>query len=431
MGELFRACMVEFANMGIPSWSSSWRTELIYGEELMKYQPPGPRNRTWGFIVFVVSGISILGPCALQTLDSNAGSGKVATSRCRGEVDKGPRGEHRDQGKAQKCPPVNPGVNDVPLVDRPSKKQLACLDEVLWWLPADTETITVSHGPMFVDPWNGGDPGERGVQTSSRNAFEGMLPGEIAGPGTHRLFDQRKVSLLVQGFRKFEMIAPAGEDGPVDFWFEGCQVLIFEEDLGEGADSLVQRLRGRAKKLDVVEGHIVARFDVQQTSGRQEILIARPESNVLLIAFHSGYLAEVLSRMQSRAKQRAFSDELPEWKYLDRTAPEWAIRHFDRMPKNDPTSPFNQENGPDDTLAVGVVYVRRPNQAATIYYLSENADAVEKIRSTWGGGLPGKIEIRQPKQGVVESQFRIVTRNDQLVFEVNMLYWIMGIFIQI
>jgi hypothetical protein len=108
---------------------------------------------------------------------------------------------------------------------------------------------------------------------------------------------------------------------------------------------------------------------------------------------------------------------LPEWKYVNKQAQFWGLRHFDRTQADeDPTSPFvggKSENVPDDA-AIGLTYQSDPSneRKATLTYLSGARAEIRKIEE---GRFPTSaepearaglhIQYRELEPGVIQSTY--------------------------
>ncbi|MEZ4487746.1 MAG: hypothetical protein R3F51_09185 [Cyanobacteriota/Melainabacteria group bacterium] len=60
------------------------------------------------------------------------------------------------------------------------------------------------------------------------------------------------------------------------------------------------------------------------------VYVCMPLDGVLLVANNSCYLQETLRRMKDENSSPAFDDSLPEWNYVDKSMPFWALRHYDK-----------------------------------------------------------------------------------------------------
>ena len=88
----------------------------------------------------------------------------------------------------------------------------------------------------------------------------------------------------------------------------------------------------------------------------------------------------MLARMKGAKGERALPDSLSEWKYVNKQAQFWGLRHFDKgKASEDPTSPFGgrkSDNLPDDE-AVGLTYqcnLSKERNAILIYFSGPETD---------------------------------------------------------
>ena len=139
--------------------------------------------------------------------------------------------------------------------------------------------------------------------------------------------------------------------------------------------------------------------------------VAHPRPDVLLSATNRDYLSTVLSRMTTKAAERALPEDLPEWKHLNRSAREWAMRHFSRAAGSDPTSPFTPGIREFDEQAIGLVYSAQGGDTAQVIYLSESQRAEQIAKIAWQNafGDPG-VEVKQLEPGVVRIDYPVRLR---------------------
>ena len=112
--------------------------------------------------------------------------------------------------------------------------------------------------------------------------------------------------------------------------YEGATLFVLDKPLGSHASALMSELKRRAAAVVSVES-----FDVVQLRERLEndiwtfyIAIARPD--ILIVATDGNYLADVLHRRATGDERRALPAALPEWRWVDTSAPYWALRHYRR-----------------------------------------------------------------------------------------------------
>ena len=235
---------------------------------------------------------------------------------------------------------------------KPEKSPLD-VDTVLWWLPGDTETVFVAQGPFRMMPR---DPRLQPAR-SLQMILQATNLSALAGSEENRRFKQvlgRTVLLAVEGSRRFRPPSRLGST-----LFEGCEIVQFKDEPGDNGNRLKQSFERSAKRKETLNGVQVFVYEEMLEQDLWTTFVASPKANLFLAATNESYLTEVLGRMSHRAETRALPDSLPEWKYVDRTAPFWAVRHFDpKGASQDPTSPFGGRkaaNVPDDQ-ALGAAF---------------------------------------------------------------------------
>jgi hypothetical protein len=289
---------------------------------------------------------------------------------------------------------------------KPTQKLSAGIaaDQILEWLPSDTETVIVSRGPFQVHI----PDREAGANGPQLVPVLEILPATFLTTRKGALMKPligQTIALAVEGSKRFRSPRQLGM-----MPFDGCQFIVFQNKLGSAGDEFIAILR-KAGKVEQIEGHEVVAIDEKIEEDVWHLLFARPRPDLLLCATDRGYLIEVFRRMQRKAAISAFPASLPEWKQVDTQARFWAIRHFRAGNVNDVTSPFQGGTGgpnPLDRQAVGLTFSYDPNQGtvARIRYLSGNKDALPLTREAWNlprMNLASKPpEVRQLGPDVVE-----------------------------
>jgi hypothetical protein len=169
--------------------------------------------------------------------------------------------------------------------------------------------------------------------------------------------------------------------------FEGCALAIFQDDLDDRRDAFMKSAAQAAVRIEETEGQKVAVFEERMEQGNWTIFVTFPQKGVVLVATNERFLQEMLARMRGAEGVRALPDSLLEWKYVQKQAQFWGLRHFDkRQASEDPTSPFGgrkSANIPDDE-AVGQTYQCDPSKGrnATLTYLSGPRAELRKIEES-------------------------------------------------
>jgi hypothetical protein len=157
------------------------------------------------------------------------------------------------------CAPQHPVLDGD---ERPAKSTLPeRLEEVLWWLPEDTQTLVVSQGRLELPPLRQ----DRDALPSFEDSFLSLaaVPLVVVEKGAvYKTLAGSKVSLCVEGSRRFR--APKGL-GMMSY--EGCHILMFDDGSTGRVDTLMEALTAKVLRTETCEGHSVALFETRQESG--------------------------------------------------------------------------------------------------------------------------------------------------------------------
>jgi hypothetical protein len=281
------------------------------------------------------------------------------------------------------------------------------LDEMLEWLPEDSETLIVARGPFQLEALSDdNDPEERIDRIWPRMAsalLASIRKGKLVEP-----LKSHPVSLAIEGSRRFR--APTGLGM---MRFEGCQIIRFESDLKVDGQKLMDGALQAADKRHKIGEYDVAEFTEPFEQDVWQIFVARPKPDLLLVASDEKYLREVLDRMgHDKQESRAFPPEIPEWKHVEKQEKVWAIRHFDRHDPEAFLNPLDEIGSEfaDDPMATGLVFrLSNDSRVAAISYLG-GAAVVRGLKQE-GLSLPSPsdkpfdVKIVQP--GAVEFSLRL------------------------
>lgn len=292
-------------------------------------------------------------------------------------------------------------------------------NQVLSWLPADTETFISARGP-FLFPTSeterqaNEDEDRTTVARDLRQVFQSLALGPLSlnNGGLEKRLVGTNVLFAAEGSRSFRSPGGLGE-----LPYEGCSIVIFMDDVVDRRDAFMEDSTKNAVRLEEIESQKVAVFQQKMEEGTWTTFVAFPMKNVVAVGTTRGYLQEVLARMRFPKTNRAFPETLSEWKYVDTRAEFWGIRHFDRNQSQlDPTSPFGgpkPANLPDER-AIGLAFQCDPAKElkAKLVYLSDDRDKVGQIeRNRFPPGAEVEstaalhIAYRNLSPGVVESSY--------------------------
>ena len=316
-------------------------------------------------------------------------------------------------------------------------------EDLLWWLPADTESVVTARGPFVLPIPSEKDESRNEVRVSQSEILEEfeqqaleLLYSLSVDPATR--LRGAMVTLAMQGSRHFRAPLPSLE--VMDF--EGCSIVVFDDRFGERGNHLMQVLAKSATEKKTLGDTRVLVFHEKPEGSERDYFLALPRSNVLLAANNLSYLQEVLQRMMERSTTRALPDQLPEWRFLDPSARFWGLRHYDRsQAEKDPTSPFGDDRtfADADPKAIGILFALEPNNQKRGVLTYFTGDQI-KIRNLFAAGtsteealltdhevitrdrgvtvedpnpekgLKDRVELRNPGPGVLERLYTVDRR---------------------
>lgn len=288
------------------------------------------------------------------------------------------------------------------------------VNQVLSWLPADTETIIGASGPLrFPETEEAPQiPGGEPSAAKSEAAAVVDLPlflFQLRSGGLGHSLNGKQLTLAIEGSRHFRSPAAIGS-----MRYEGCTVAIFDNSTPIEADKLITNISTSAKRLDKIAGQTVAVFEEEVESDIWTTFVAFPGKNIVAVATNADYLRTVLTRMSGTQGPKALPASLPEWKYVNTHALVWGLRHYDRgQSRLDPTSPFRDRSAANvpDALAVGLAFFVQSSDSreTTLTYLSGNKGARKVLESYLGGqsAATTSSRFRQPTVGAIQASISL------------------------
>ena len=195
------------------------------------------------------------------------------------------------------------------------------VDQILQWLPPDTETLIVAQQP-FTIPRN--DPKAIPSVAGMAQGYVLGLLGAVEKEAIPKALVGHTIRLAAVGARKFENHAPDSRGtlplGLISY--QGCAIYSFSE---EAPESIFQRMADES-----VMGHPVwvSKGSQNDFKDTDTYFTVRPQPDLILACNDRDFLTQMVSRMAVVQPPRALAADLTEWQHLDRSAPVWAIRHF-------------------------------------------------------------------------------------------------------
>jgi hypothetical protein len=263
------------------------------------------------------------------------------------------------------------------------------VDQVIRWLPEDTESVIVVRGPIREEPKNppiqtigaGPDgasinvwhdpvsgkevpaPLEPDFQQVAQHATLACL--ELAGSAFTKNIGQQKVRFAMSAGRGFHVASVIPYVIACDF----CQVIWFDNP---APDVAIEPTAPHKVGVESIEGHRVVRLYDGEEPG-DSLYFAKPKPNILIVATNLDFLRAMFRRMSQPASSRTSLLDLPEWKYVDANSPVWGIRHGRITYQNVPLRPNSVPK--DDPAGITFFYHERPEESLSLrWLLKPNAD---------------------------------------------------------
>jgi hypothetical protein len=295
-------------------------------------------------------------------------------------------------------------------------------DELLNWLPADTETICVIQEPFRFDDPKKADAKKPESIYMIDVLFRGPFYTTERCAALYSSLVGQKVLRVVEGSRQFE--------SPGDFGmmhYRGCQIIVFDGSADVAWNSIQKAIGSQRHETARIDGTDVLILP-KEPNKAWAYYFARPKSNILLAATDRDYLSETLARIGKKSADRALPKELAEWKHVDTKSPMWAVRHFDhkRGPTDftSPLAPFPDTDSRSDKSAVGVTFSlgkSAKEYVGTVNYLSEAKDMGMACRDWAYPKRDPKMQFRLVEKGVLEIKVRLEGGGSNLDFALKVM----------
>jgi hypothetical protein len=224
-------------------------------------------------------------------------------------------------GLSLACVPLA-ALSDEP----PAKAVPKDVEEILAWLPTDTESLYVARSFEWEERFEG-FLDRKVVDLRPFLSFVSIadlwvLTNHLKAPLPHK-----RVKLAVTGGRNAEGVSAFG-----GIRKESCSVVVLEKPLGDDDRPWKDTLRAKAESTRTIAEQEVfvfpsftvmePAFKVKEWQGTYVVLLA---PDTILCATSDRYLEELLQRRKTPGKGRALPADLPEWKLIDTSAPVWML----------------------------------------------------------------------------------------------------------
>ncbi|MGO9239601.1 MAG: hypothetical protein ACLQBJ_02235 [Bryobacteraceae bacterium] len=270
------------------------------------------------------------------------------------------------------------------------------VDEVLSWLPTDTESVWVNQEPFTINT----EESERVLfgRPAQFYALDRLMV--LNDGGFYSALANNTVRLVVAATRgipgpQYGGYSIPGVMSPQDvvyLYFFSQPVELPPPDESDQGRPVWQASAKLDSGVPAHEGEERA-----QREDRNWLALARPD--LLVLASQKELLNEMLLRIARGSKTRALPAALPEWAQTDRTAPFWGLRHYTARSKPKPGERgcAAAELPIPDCNATGVtVRFDTAQQRLEIRYLSDTQPAQRRP----GDGGDRNFQVDQPQTGV-------------------------------
>ncbi|MDP3509931.1 MAG: hypothetical protein Q8T09_18310 [Candidatus Melainabacteria bacterium] len=294
------------------------------------------------------------------------------------------------------------------------KPAAVSVDEMIRWMPADTESIAVTQAPVRLSArhdWAGVGPETVLDRLADASA---LLPDYDWSKGV-------KLARVVSGSRRFSLPKNLGP-----FLFEGCSILEFASDSRLTAEQFLKGISVCSGKTVTLCGKEVVEVvrAIDEDSWRFYACALSP--NVVLWATDAKFLTSVLQRSASKSPRVAFTEAFPLWRWIDREADFWGLRDYSKIVElhrymNSPSSLIE----PDASLyrdkkPVGyAVYYKTEDSKFIKTFVSKDKKA-QAIREHWQRQSAEKCHVtcweRQPAPNVLQFAEDVTEGDDEHKF---------------
>ncbi|MGC9945240.1 MAG: hypothetical protein ABSF64_02490 [Bryobacteraceae bacterium] len=201
------------------------------------------------------------------------------------------------------------------------------VQEVLTWLPDDTESLWVNQTPFPIKPDDSAELlSERPIQLFCVDRLIALNEGNI-----YRALGRHTVRLVVAAagqIRRGEFGGPpslAVQDVAYFYFFADAVELPQPDESLQGKP--VWHASAKVLSSFITEPGVAP----AQREDENWIGLARPD--LLIVAHRRELLAQILRQIAGGQRSHALPTDLPEWRQVDRSAPFWGLRHLAAQPQ--------------------------------------------------------------------------------------------------
>jgi hypothetical protein len=285
------------------------------------------------------------------------------------------------------------------------------VNEVISWLPADTETIFVASTQFVMPPFKQPET-EQGNEPSLQELLRPLDRFETKKGLLQNYLKGERIELTVEGSRHFS--PPVGSFGAMPY--EGCEIAVLAKATSGRETSFMKAAGSAALRTDGIAGQNVVVFREKIDDETWTTFVSFPRPDLVLACTNRDYLTEVLHRIGGKGGIRALPDTLAEWKFVNTNASCWGLRHYDKtQAERDPTSPFRDFNiiKLADKNAIGIVFAvdSEKRNVLRLFYFSGTKDLLGFLQKETflllGDGAELPIRYRLAAPGVAEIEYEL------------------------
>lgn len=283
----------------------------------------------------------------------------------------------------------------------------ATLDEILNWLPPDSESLLVANGPFQIPHEIQHDASVlSSVQHFTFHLLTQISDGQLLDP-----LSEANVVLAVEGSRRFTSPNNLGL-----MPYEGCQIIVFDAASHAAIETTVELAISDAERTIEIGDITAAVFTKTLENDEWMFFVAQARPGVLLCATNQDYIDILIARMNEEHSDLAFPETFPEWEHINQDSPIWGMRHYrTEYAQDDPSSPLRPPapaNVPDDQAKGFAFWFDAESDTAIARYLTD---------SPRGGGIAARTWYYQPdltptiteiEPGVIEIQAKPNSERD-------------------
>ena len=209
-----------------------------------------------------------------------------------------------------------------------SRSTAVQLNQILGWLPEDTETLLVATEPFSLTEPN------TNTMLWGKALAQSYVTGLLSAPDEGKIYQSLSGRTLRYAAVAARRFGRHPDDGSVAMplgmiAYEGCAAYGFEQPVDEKALRVLPSAVMKERVVWLLEGKQYQQArDARPRTETHYLALVKPE--LMLVCNDKDFLTEILSRMKSPKRTRALPDTLPEWQHIDRSAPVWGLRHIAR-----------------------------------------------------------------------------------------------------